>query len=433
MSLIRLVCAIALSCLVTAAHADARGDAATNVLNMRYKLALELIRHTPTYTPPVASRALAYLGVASYEAIASGSDHMASLAGQLNDLTPTPPRDSALDDAVVLEATLAALTHDLFANTGPSGQHAMEAMDARLGTTAAAGLPADVTARSVTYGATLAAHIDSWARADGGAVIDNMGFSRSYTLNTAPGHWSPANKIVQQQAPLLPDWGKNRRFAMPASATCALPPPPAYSEDKSSDFYKLADEVYQTSRNLTDDQRATARFWADDAMLTYTPAGHWTAILNEIATTQAMPLDQHVNALARLGSAMADAFIGCWAAKYHYDTIRPIAYIKKVIDPNWEPLLTTPPFPEYPSGHSDQSAAAASVLTQLFGANFAFDDETPTPDGSPMRHFASFNAAADEAAMSRLYGGIHFRPAIEQGQTQGRCIAAYTNALVTLK
>ena len=126
-------------------------------------------------------------------------------------------------------------------------------------------------------------------------------------------------------------------------------------------------------------------------------------------------------------------FIGCWQAKYAYDLVRPITYIRRVIDPKWEPLLNTPPFPEYPSGHSTQSGAAAAVLTAFFGDNFAFEDETGTADGRKPRNFTSFREAAEEAGISRLYGGIHFRAAIERGLAQGRCIAAYTNALRTRK
>ena len=127
--------------------------------------------------------------------------------------------------------------------------------------------------------------------------------------------------------------------------------------------------------------------------------------------------------------AQADAFIGCWSAKFKYDLVRPITYIRRSIDPKWEPLLNTPPFPEYPSGHSMQSAAAAAVLTSAFGDNFAFEDTTRHGDGLKPRSFASFRAAADEAAISRLYGGIHFRAAIERGQEQGRCIGAYADCL----
>ncbi len=166
-------------------------------------------------------------------------------------------------------------------------------------------------------------------------------------------------------------------------------------------------------------------------MLSMTPPGHWISIALQILNRDNVSLDKRVDILARLGIAVADGFIGCWQAKYQYDLIRPISYIRRVIDPKWEPLLNTPPFPEYPSGHSTQSGAAAAVLTNLFGENFAFEDKTGAHAGLAPRTFASFNAAADDAGISRLYGGIHFRAAIENGLEQGRCIAAFTNTLRT--
>ena len=108
-----------------------------------------------------------------------------------------------------------------------------------------------------------------------------------------------------------------------------------------------------------------------------------------------------------------------------------VPVIKKLIDAKWEPLLITPPFPEYPSGHSTESGAAAAVLTAIYGEDFAFTDRTHVRDGLGERKFASFRAAADEAGMSRMYGGIHFRPAIEQGLEQGRCIAQFAIGLRT--
>ncbi len=415
------------------AGAETREGVAAQVLATWYHLALELVRHTPTYTPPVASRTLAYMGVAAFEALASGDARLHSLVGQLNGLTALPDRAAGqgYDTAVILNAVMDGLIHDLFSNTGPTGQHAMQTLTARLAQQAADGVAADVVAASRSYGATLAAAILEWSRTDGGAVIENMGFPATYTLNPAPGHWVPTSKIVLQQAPLLPAWGKNRPFAMPAGDSCPIPPPTDYSEDPASAFYADAMEVYTTSQSLTDDQKQIARFWSDDAMLSYTPPGHWIAIMAQVAVEKGVDLTAQVEALARMGVAMADAFIGCWQAKFDYDLIRPISYIKKVIDPKWEPMLNTPPFPEYPSGHSTQSAAAASVLTALFGDSYSFTDESPTPDGAATRSFASFWAAADEAAMSRLYGGIHFRLAIQNGQDQGRCIAAYAIALKT--
>ena len=150
---------------------------------------------------------------------------------------------------------------------------------------------------------------------------------------------------------------------------------------------------------------------------------------SSIATRSA--LEKSVDILARLGIAEADAFIGCWQTKFVYDTVRPITYIRRVIDPKFDTVVNTPPFPEFPSGHSAQSAAAALVLTSILGDDFAFDDDTDQADGLKPRSFPSFSAAANEAAISRLYGGIHYRAAIEMGADQGRCIAAYTVALHT--
>ena len=178
---------------------------------------------------------------------------------------------------------------------------------------------------------------------------------------------------------------------------------------------------------------AIARFWSDDPMLSMTPPGHWVSIALQVAERADLSLEDNVDLLARMGVAMSDAFVGCWHEKYVYNLIRPITYIKKVIDPKWEPILITPPFPEYPSGHSTVSGAMDAVLTAFFGENYAFEDKTGSPDGRNPRNYKSFHEAAEEAGISRLYGGIHFRSAIVDGLAQGRCIGEYTNALKTRK
>lgn len=413
------------------AHADSMRP--EDVLKTWYKVVLELVRHTPTYSPPVASRAFAYLGVTNYEAVASGSTGLRSLAGQLNGLEPVPRRDPGLtyDEAVVIQAAMANAARNFFSNTGPTGQRVLVAMQKKMSARVAEGLDPTIVARSAAYGVAVAEHILAWSRGDGGAVIENMGFPLEYKLIEGPAHWVPTSAIVQQQFPLLPNWGKTRTFAMPDGATCGLPPPPEYSEDKASDFYKEANEVYETVNNLTPEQRAIARFWSDDPMLSSTPPGHWISIVLQIMDRDQLELEKTVDVLARLGVAVADGFIGCWDAKFKYDLVRPVTYIKRVIDPKWEVLLITPPFPEYPSGHSTQSGAAAVVLTAFFGDNFAFDDRSHEPDGPIPRTFANFWAAADEAGISRLYGGIHYRAAIKFGLEQGRCIGAYTVSLKT--
>lgn len=414
------------------AWGETREDVAQSVLATWVRLTLELIRHTPTMTPPVASRALAYLSVGAFEALASGDAALKSLAGQVQGLTALPARaPGTYDTAVLLNATLSPLVHALFRNTGPTGQHAMETLTARLTTQSETGVAADAVAASRSYGAKLAEAVLGWAATDGGAEIDNMGFPRDWKLSDRPGHWLPTSKIALQQAPLLPQWGKNRPFALPSVAALTIAEPTPYSEDPASPFYAEAIEVHDAVTKTTPDTTIVARFWSDDAMLSYTPPGHWTAILMQVAAEKSWGLAEQAEALARMSIAMADAFIGCWAMKYRYDTIRPITYIQKVIDKTWTPLLNTPPFPEYPSGHSAQSAAAAALLTALFGDNYAFTDESPAPDGIDQRSFASFDAAAEEAAISRLYGGIHFRPAIVHGQELGREIAAHAIALRT--
>jgi hypothetical protein len=415
------------------AHAQQRS--AADVLRTWHKFALELTRHTATYSPPVASRTFGYLGVAGYEAAASGSKNLQSLAGQLNGLSPVTPRETgaAYDESVLINAALASMTRELFGNTGPSGQRAMQRLTEKLTQEASDGVAADVAARSQAYGEAVAAHIIAWSKQDGGADIVNMGFPLEHAAKAGPAYWTPTSVIRQQQAPLLPGWGKNRTFAMPDGASCPLPAPPEYSEDKTSEFYKQALEVFDAKKNMTDEQRAIARFWSDDPMLSPTPPGHWMSIALQILDKDKADLETSADLLARLGTTLADSFIGCWRTKFEYDLLRPVTYIRRTMDPKWESPMNTPPFPEYPSGHSTQSSAAAEVLTAFYGDNIAFDDATHEKDKLKPRHFTSFRAAAKEAGMSRLYGGIHFRAAIERGLEQGRCIGAYANKLETRK
>ncbi len=398
-----------------------------------YKLVLKLVRHTPTYSPPVASRSFAYLGITAFEAAAGGSEELRSLAGQLNGLDGIPRRETVQthDEALVIHAALAFAVRNFFGNTGPTGQRVMKKFEEKLFAELSEGLGAEVIQRSVAHGRAVAAHVLDWSAGDGGAVIENMGFPHDFELTPGAGKWVPTSLIAQQQMPLLPDWGQNRTFAIATGASCPLPEPPAYSEDKSSSFYREALEVYDTTRALTDEQKLIARFWSDDPMLSPTPPGHWVAIAIHILERDKAGLAMTADTLARLGIALSDAFVACWHAKFEFDLLRPVTYIRRHIDAAWEPLLITPPFPEYPSGHSTQSGAAADVLTAVFGDNFAFVDATHERDGMAPRAFPSFWAAAQEAGISRLYGGIHFRAAIARGLDQGRCVAQHVNSLRT--
>ncbi len=208
-----------------AATAQTNSTKAEEVLHTWYNLGLELVWHTPTYSPPVASRSFAYLGVAAFEAVATGSDELQSLAGQLHGLKPGPQREAGktYDDAVVVQATMAFAVQHFFENTGPSGQNAMVKLEAKLRDKVSAGVPADVLARSEAHGHAVAEHILAWSQDDGGAAVETLGFPQDYQLPKGPSHWVPTSLIALQQKPLLPNWGKNRTFAMPEGTSCALP------------------------------------------------------------------------------------------------------------------------------------------------------------------------------------------------------------------
>jgi PAP2 superfamily len=417
----------------SAAVAGPMRPSAQDVVQQWYGLVLELVRHTATYSPPVASRSFAYFGIVIFEAVASGGGALQSLATQLPGLAAVPQRvsNSSYDLPNILHAAMAAAITPLFSHTGPTGLRAIKAVGRKLDAELSVGSSAPRVKRSRAYGEAVARHVLAWSQDDGGAQISNMGFPDTFTPAERPGAWKPTSVIRMQQVPLLPKWGENRTFTIANGGACPLPPPPAYSEDKTSEFYKQALEVYDTVKNLTEEQRLIARFWSDDPMLSPTPPGHWMFIALDLLKERGASIEDHVDLLARLGMGVSDAFVACWKSKFEYDLLRPVTYIKKVIDKTWEPILITPPFPEYPSGHSTQSGAAAAILTQFFGENFRFDDKTHVREKLPVRSYASFHDAAQEAGISRLYGGIHFRAAIEQGLEQGRCVGAAVNALKT--
>ena len=216
-----------------------------------------------------------------------------------------------------------------------------------------------------------------------------------------------------------------------ASGTeCAPAGHPKFSTDSGSKFYAAAFEVYHTGLTLTEEQRATAQYWADGPGATGTSSGHWMAIVGQIARNDRLSLAAAAEAYAKLGIAVTDAFITIFHAKYFYNLLRPVTYIQDNIDGTWLPHLVTPPNPSYSSGHSTQSMVAAAVLTDLFGDK-AFTDTTHTdhhlvPPQEP-RSFSSFDEAAAEAAVSRLYGGIHYAFDNDDGRSSGRCVGQAIN------
>jgi PAP2 superfamily len=392
-----------------------------------FELTLDLARTTPGFSPPVAARVFGYMGVTLYEALVPGLPDGQSLAGRLNDLGRSQaPADVAYHWPTVTNSALASILRALFPTAPASGLLAIEALERRHATEARAVLPLGIYRRSVQRGADVAAHIFEWSKGDGGHEGFRNNFP-SYIPPSGPGLWEPTPPGFLPA--LQPYWGSKRPFIFPAGAACPPRPPLPYAEDPSSAFYAEGHECYEATTHLTPEQETIARFWSDDPAQTPTPPGHSISILTQVVRTLALSLDRTAEAYAKVGIAVADSFIACWHTKYRYNLLRPITYIRAQIDPSWLPLLVTPPFPEYTSGHSVQSAAAAQVLTDLFGDGHPFVDHTHDRRGLSPRSFGSFFEAAEDAAISRLYGGIHFRAAIDAGLAQGRCIGRAVSAL----
>jgi hypothetical protein len=393
-----------------------------------YDQALRMIRETPGYSPPVASRALAYMGVSLFESLVQGISDGRSLAGQVRDLrqVPTTGRNAAYDWNIVANSTLASVARSLFPTASAEDRATIDSLEGGILAGARHGVPVGIVRRSVERGRQVASAVFDWSLADGG----HEGFANNfppYVPPIGPGLWVPTPPGVLPA--LQPYWGTCRTFATASGATCPPGPSTTYDEDPASGFFEEAYEVYAAVNDLTDEQRAIATFWSDDPGATVTPPGHSISIVTQVLRGRGASLAEAAIAYAKVGMAVADAFICCWHTKFRVNLLRPVTYIRSLIEPAWTSPLTTPPFPEFTSGHSVQSGAAATVLTDLFG-EVAFTDHTHDDRGLPSRSFRSFWDAAGEAAISRLYGGIHFRPAIELGLEQGRCVGEHVNALM---
>ena len=386
-----------------------------------FDLMLQLIKGTPGYTPPVASRAIGCAGLVLYEAIVPGMKGYVSLAGSVTDLPDLsgPGRSDAASHhwPTVANGALAATMRGLF----PTAPAALTFEIDRLEQSLANGAPRGILARSTERGRGVAGAILDWAKGDGGHEGYLRNFPLDFTPPEGPGFWVPTPPGFQRA--LQPYWGSNRSMAFPSGATCEPGPHPSFSINEDSAFFAEALEVYNTVNDLTTEQYLIARFWADDPGLTATPPGHSISILGQVLQLRNATLAQAAEAYAKVGIAVCDAFIACWQTKYVYNLLRPITYIRRHIEHGWgDPLpVGTPPFPEYTSGHSVQSGAAATVLKAVFG-DVRFTDHTHDARGLAPRSFDSFDEFAQEAAVSRLYGGIHYRAAIERGLTQGQCV-----------
>jgi hypothetical protein len=401
------------------------------------ELSLTLTKETPGFTPPVASRAFGYLGLALYEALVPGMPGYQSLAGRVNRLDPLSEAEfgDGYHWPTVANSALATMARYLYPNATPDNLVAIDHLEEQFAGAFASTVDGDVFTRSVTRGRTTADAIFIYSLTDKGHEGYLRNFPGDYVPPVGPGLWVPTPQMSGNPPlpALQPYWGQCRPFALPTfgnpNLACDPGPPPAFSTEPGSAFHDEAMEVFEAAVNATQEQKEIAFFWADDPGVTPTPPGHTMALLFQLSEAEGEDLAFLAEAFAKTGMAVCDAFIACWHSKFEYNLLRPITYIQEHIDPDWNVIVNTPPFPEYTSGHSVQSGAGFSVLSDLFGESYAFTDHTHDDLGFTPRSFDSFDAAAEEAAISRLYGGIHFRSAIDLGVEQGRCVGEAILAL----
>ncbi|MCB0648533.1 MAG: vanadium-dependent haloperoxidase [Saprospiraceae bacterium] len=388
--------------------------------------ALKLVKETPGFSPPVAARTFGYMGLVMYESVRPGMPGYQSLSGQINgytsDMLPNIAPQPYLWDVVANKAVFEVLKA-CFAGAKLENIDILTQKYEEILTTITNGDKAPDVEEALALGEQFGLAIAAYAESDGQVTCFNTNFPTDYQVMVGQGLWEPTSG---QLIPLQPFWGNVRTFA-PGSALVSVDPPLPYSEEITSPFYLEAKEVYDTYKNIKVRERVIAEYWSDDPGKTATPPGHSLSIARQVVAKEKYGLGLSAAVYARIGMAVHDAFVNCWKSKYEYNLVRPVTYIKKTIDPSFTTILATPPFPEYTSGHSVQSGATAAVLEGLFGLNYNFVDSTHAErtdiNGAP-RFFHSFEEFADEAAISRLYGGIHYRRAIDLGVDQGRKVGA---------
>jgi PAP2 superfamily len=403
----------------------------SDVASTWFDLLYDVVKAERT-TPPAASRIYGITAVALYEAIVAGTQANRSLVGQLNGLTAMPRiKNKKYHWPAVANATLANVIRGLYPTISAPSLSAVNNLEQKF----AAQFQSDASTvgyeRSVAHGQAVAAAALAWAATDGFSSLNDC----PYVAANVPGAWRPTPPAFNA-SPLQPCWGQLRPMVLTSGSECPPPGHPAFSTDPASSFYAAALEVYDVGRGLTATQKTIADYWADNAGATGTPPGHWIAIVGQIARNDGLSLARAAEAYARVGIAVHDAFINCWNSKYVYNLERPVTFINDNIDPTWQPYIVTPNFPTYTSGHSTQSGAAARVLTDMFGVK-QFTDTTHTdhnlmPPQSP-RTFNSFDEAAAEAAISRLYGGIHFSFDNNDGLGCGQCVGKAIHDRVSFK
>lgn len=397
-----------------------------------FALQCVLVKETPGMFPPQAARAFSYSGIALYESVVKGWPGAPSLAGQLTDFnemfTPHYDSDKTYHWEIVANAALADMNRYMLEKTiSQENKQEIDDLEKQWLDRLSSGVPEDIVARSVAYGKAVASGIFQYSKSDGGHEQYVDPFQLPYTWPTGPGAWKPTGATPN---PLAPKWLFNRPFLQDNIAEAQPFPHMQFSTDPGSEFYKAALDVYNIVNANTAEEVEITKFWADDPFATCTPTGHTFNIMGQLLEENSASLGMAAVAYARLGIAENDAFICCWKTKYDYFLVRPVTYIKEHIDPNFNTVIGTPPFPAYTSGHATEAGAGSRIFTAMFtdgdGA-YPFTDRTQIQFGFSVRNFNNFDQMAEECADSRLYGGIHYDTDNLNGLKMGKSVGDNVN------
>lgn len=393
------------------------------------------------FPPIIASRNYMYASVAGYEAIAAGyPDQYQSLAGQVAGLNnvPKPEAGKAIDFEL---AALLAFCKLGEAVTFPAGSME-EYTDSLKKLARDHGMPKEELKNTEDYVKALTEVIMAWSKKD------NYAETRSYpkynVIKDAPGRWVPTPPAYTEA--MEPNWRQIRTLVLDSANQFTPPPPPPFDvNNKNSLYFKEVLAVKNAGDSLTDEQKHIANFWDDNpfklnvsghvmfATKKFSPPGHWMSIVGIAAEKAKADFPKTVYAYALTAISQFDSFIHCWDEKYRSNYARPETVINQYIDPEWRPLLQTPPFPEYTCGHSTVSSSNAEALTHVFGDNFAYTDTSELEFGIASRSFQSFRQAAEENNWARFYGGIHFHNSCIVSTEYGRKVGEFIVGRLKMK
>ncbi len=402
-------------------------------------LTLYITQYTPANSPTYASRAVGYIGLTMYESIVNGFESHNSMAGQLNGLDKLPQVESNVEYSweLSMNAAMASILNSVYIQTSDENKQKIDSVESLILEYYSDSINDEVKSRSIAYGKAVANSIFEWSKTDGGHRGYLKNFDKSMKHPEFPGSWKPPLYAQSfSHHPLHPYWGENRTFVQ-ENEQFPIPEMIPYDTTPGSPYYNQFLEVYEKEQSLTQAEKEIAIWWGDDPDVTFTPPGHSFYLANLTVREKNPSFIVCAETYARVGMAVADAFINCWKWKYHHFSERPNTYIPQFIDENWESFWPDPPFPSFPSGHAIQAAASTTVLGELYGDSFSFvdsshvgrpRDELRDVDFKP-RSFDSFWAVALETADSRFYGGIHTPQDNEVGLREGRKIAKNVNEL----